>query len=52
MQDEVTVNVVRLTGIKIHAPLTRLQSGTTVSYFLFVYLTLIMWPLVPSFILI
>jgi len=42
LQDEVTVNVVRLIGVRIHAPLTRLQSGTTVSevyhqYWLFEY---------------
>ncbi|KAL4239760.1 hypothetical protein ACF0H5_000563 [Mactra antiquata] len=28
-QDEVTVNVVKLIGVRIHAPLTRLQTGTT-----------------------
>ncbi|XP_067865995.1 nuclear pore membrane glycoprotein 210-like [Heterodontus francisci] len=27
-QDEVTVNVIRLKGIKIHAPVTRLRTGT------------------------
>ena len=36
------MNVVRLIGVRIHAPLTRLQSGTTVSevyhqYWLFEY---------------
>ncbi|WAR01840.1 PO210-like protein, partial [Mya arenaria] len=32
-QDEAIVNVVRLVGVKIHAPLTRLQSGTTMPMF-------------------
>ncbi|KAL3841492.1 hypothetical protein ACJMK2_019630 [Sinanodonta woodiana] len=32
-QDEVTVNVVRLTGIRIHAPLTQIQTGTTMPLF-------------------
>ena len=26
------MNVIKLGGIRIHAPLTRLQTGTTVSY--------------------
>ncbi|XP_053384665.1 nuclear pore membrane glycoprotein 210-like [Mercenaria mercenaria] len=29
IHDEVTVNVVRLVGVRIHAPLTRIQTGTT-----------------------